>query len=275
MSYISLDRVSVEIPIYSGLDRSLKINLFQKAASSTIMRSAGGTIGRDRRNRIVVRALHEVTLDVQDGDRVALLGRNGAGKTTLLRIMADVMEPTGGRVHISGRTSTLFNLAGLMDPELPGYENVFYAGGLIGIPRSRLKKLMPDIEAFAELGDFLHMPVRTYSAGMKVRLGFAVATCIEPDILLMDEVIGAGDVHFVDKAVRRAQQLYTQSNILVVASHAPELLHGLCNKAILLDHGQVAAMGPLDEVGKRYATGDYSVEPPAPEPAAPPNAATG
>src|SRR5437867_1985968 len=119
--------------------------------------------------------------------------------------------------------------AGLMDPELPGYENVFYAGGLIGIPRNRLRKLMPDIESFAELGDFLRMPVRTYSAGMKVRLGFAVATCIEPDILLMDEVIGAGDAHFVDKAVRRAQQLYKQSNILVVASHYPDPLHRLCN----------------------------------------------
>jgi homopolymeric O-antigen transport system ATP-binding protein len=256
MSHIFLDRVSVEIPIYSGLDRSLKLNLFQKAASTSIMRSAGGTIGRDRRNRIVVRALEDVTLHIHDGDRVALLGRNGAGKTTLLRVMADVMEPTGGKVRISGRTSTLFNLAGLMDPELPGYENVFYAGGLIGIPRSRLKKLMPDIESFAELGDFLRMPVRTYSAGMKVRLGFAVATCIEPDILLMDEVIGAGDAHFVEKAVRRAQQLYKQSNILVVASHDPELLHGLCNKAILLDHGKVVAIGPLDEIGRRYAAGE-------------------
>jgi ABC-2 type transport system ATP-binding protein/lipopolysaccharide transport system ATP-binding protein len=189
--------------------------------------------------------------------------------------MADVMEPTGGRVRISGRTSTLFNLAGLMDPELPGYENVFYAGGLIGIPRSRLRKLMPDIESFAELGDFLRMPVRTYSAGMKVRLGFAVATCIEPDILLMDEVIGAGDAHFVDKAVRRAQQLYQQSNILVVASHDPELLHGLCNKAVLLDHGKVVALGPLDEIARRYAVGDAVPAPaaaPAPAPPAQPAA---
>jgi len=266
MSHILLDRVSVEIPIYSGLDRSLKLNLFRSAGGGAVLRSAGGIIGRDRRNRIVVRALDDVTLHVEDGDRVALLGRNGAGKTTLLRVMADVMEPTGGRVQISGRTSTLFNLAGLMDPELPGYENVFYAGGLIGIPRSRLKKLMPDIEAFAELGDFLRMPVRTYSAGMKVRLGFAVATCIQPDILLMDEVIGAGDVHFVDKAVRRAQQLYKQSNILVVASHAPELLYGLCNKAILLDHGKIAAMGALDDIAKRYAAGDYTSPTPAPAP---------
>lgn len=255
MSHISLDRVSVEIPIYSGLDRSLKLNLFRSAGGATVFRSAGGAIDRDRRNRIVVRALDSVTLDIHDGDRVALLGRNGAGKTTLLRVMADVMEPTGGTVRISGRTSTLFNLAGLMDPELPGYDNVFFAGGLIGIPRSRLKKLLPDIEAFAEIGDFLQMPVRTYSAGMKIRLGFAIATCIDPDILLMDEVIGAGDVHFVEKAIQRAQQLYQKSNILVVASHDPGVLHGLCNKAILLDRGKVVMVGPLDEVVRAYAQG--------------------
>jgi ABC-type polysaccharide/polyol phosphate transport system ATPase subunit len=263
MSHISLDRVSVEIPIYSGLDRSLKLSLFRSAGGAGMLRSAGGAIARDRRNRIVVRALDDVTLDIHEGDRVALLGRNGAGKTTLLRVMADVMEPTGGEVRISGQTSTLFNLAGLMDPELPGYENVFFAGGLIGIPRSRLKKLMPEIEAFAELGDFLGMPVRTYSAGMKVRLGFAVATCIVPDILLMDEIIGAGDAHFVEKAIRRAQQLYKQSNILVVASHAPELLHGLCNKAILLDRGKVIAMGALDDVGRIYADGAWSPDAPS------------
>jgi len=263
MSHISLERVSVEIPIYSGVDRSLKFSLFRSAGGATMLRSAGGAIGRDRRNRIVVRALDDVTLDIHDGDRVALLGRNGAGKTTLLRVMADVMEPISGRVRIFGRTSTLFNLAGLMDPELPGHENIYFAGGLIGIPRSRLKQLMPEIEAFAELGDFLRMPVRTYSAGMMVRLGFAVATCIEPDILLMDEVIGAGDIHFVEKAVRRAQQLYKQSNILVVASHAPELLHGLCNKAILLDRGKVVATGALDDVGRIYAQDAWSTDAPS------------
>src|SRR5262245_39431554 len=162
------------------------------------------------------------------------------------------MEPIGGTVRIAGRTSTLFNLAGLMDPELSGHDNVYYAGGLIGIPRSRLKQVMPDIADFAELGDFLHMPVRTYSDGMKVRLGFAIATSIEPDILLMDEVIGAGDAHFVAKAIQRAQELYQRSSILVVASHAPELLHGLCNKAILLDRGRVVTTGSLDQVGHIY-----------------------
>ncbi len=260
MSHISLRNVSVEIPIYSGLDRSLKLSVFRSARVSNMRRSAGGTIDRDRRNRIVIRALDGVSLDVHDGDRVALLGRNGAGKSTLLRVMASVMEPTSGTVHIDGRTSTLFNLAGLMDPELPGRENVFYAGGLIGIPRSRLKELMPGIEAFAELGDFFHMPVRTYSAGMTVRLGFAIATCIDPDILLMDEVIGAGDAHFVDKAIQRAQRLYKKSNILIVASHDPALLHGLCNKGIILDRGKVVATGALEDVTRIYTDGSWTTE---------------
>jgi homopolymeric O-antigen transport system ATP-binding protein len=269
MSHISLDRVSVEIPIYSGVDRSLKFSLFRSAAGSAkiLARSAGGAISRDRHNRIIVRALDNVTLDIHDGDRVALLGRNGAGKSTLLRVLAEVMEPISGTVRISGRTSTLFNLAGLMDAELSGYDNVFYAGGLIGIPRGRLKQVMPDIADFAELGDFLHMPVRTYSDGMKVRLGFAIATSIEPDILLMDEVIGAGDAHFVAKAIQRAQELYKRSSILVVASHAPELLHGLCNKAILLDGGKVVMTGSLDEVGQIYNTNAWT------RPEAPPAAA--
>lgn len=260
MSRICLRNVSVEIPIYSGLDRSLKLSMFRSARVANMRRSAGGTIDRDRRNRIVIRALDGVSVDLADGDRVALLGRNGAGKSTLLRVMAKVMEPSSGAVRIDGRTSTLFNLAGLMDPELPGRDNVFYAGAMIGIPRSRLKELMPGIEAFAELGDFFHMPVRTYSAGMTVRLGFAVATCIEPDILLMDEVIGAGDAHFVDKAIQRAQRLYQKSNILVVASHDPALLHGLCNKGMILDRGKVVATGTLDDVSRIYAEGSWAIE---------------
>jgi len=219
---------------------------------------------RDRRNRIVIRALDGVTLDLHDGDRVALLGRNGAGKSTLLRVMARVMEPTGGRARTMGRTSTLFNLAGLMDPELPGDQNVFYAGGLIGLSRRRLKELMPEIEAFAELGDFFRMPVRTYSAGMIIRLGFAIATCVEPDILLMDEVIGAGDAHFVEKAIQRAQSLYRRSNIMVVASHVPELLHGLCDKAILMDAGKVIMYGSFAEVSGLYANGSWGLDAPPP-----------
>jgi len=264
MSHISLDRVSVEIPIYSGVDRSLKFSLFRSAGGAAMLRrTAGGAISRDRHNRIVVRALDNVTLDIHDGDRVALIGRNGAGKSTLLRVLADVMEPISGTVRIAGRTSTLFNLAGLMDPELSGHDNVYYAGGLIGIPRARLRQVMSDIAEFAELGDFLHMPVRTYSDGMKVRLGFAVATSIEPDILLMDEVIGAGDAHFVAKAIQRAQELYQRSSILVVASHAPELLGGLCKTAILLDHGRVVATGGLHEIAKLYADNAWQSDTPA------------
>src|SRR5262249_24987066 len=133
---------------------------------------------------------------------------------------------------------------------------------LIGISRARARQVIPDIAEFAELGDFLHMPVRTYSDGMKVRLGFAIATSVEPDILLMDEVIGAGDAHFVAKAIQRAQDLYQRSSILVVASHAPELVHGLCNKAILLDRGKVVAAGALEEVGQIYQENSYVADAP-------------
>jgi ABC-2 type transport system ATP-binding protein len=286
MSYIHLDKVTVEIPIYSGLDRSLRVKLFRSATSGTALkRSAGGAIGRDRHDRVVVRALDEITLQISDGDRIALVGGNGSGKTTLLRVIAEVMEPVSGTVTVSGRVSTLFNVTGLMDPELPGHDNVFFAGGLIGISRARLKKLMPDIEAFAELGDYIRMPVRTYSAGMTIRLGFAIATCVDPDILLMDEVIGAGDIHFIDKAIRRARDRYQQSNILIAASHAPGLLEGLCNKAILLEGGKIVTTGPFADVRRAYESRARSADtenevatsqPAEPEPAAvpgPPEAA--
>src|SRR5262249_18466067 len=146
MSHISLDRVSVEIPIYSGVDRSLKFSLFRSAGGAAMLRrSAGRALRRGRPNRLIGRARHTRPPDTHDGDRVALVGRNGAGKSTLLRVLADVMEPISGTVRIAGRTSTLFNLAGLMDPELSGHDNVYYAGGLIGIPRARLRQVMSDI----------------------------------------------------------------------------------------------------------------------------------
>ena len=139
-----------------------------------------------------------------------------------------------------------------MDDERSGYDNLFLCGRVLGISRAEMKKHLPDIEEFSELGEFLSVPVRAYSDGMKIRLGFAISTCITPDILLLDEAIGAGDAHFVEKASKRAQRLYDRSSIMVLASHMPSIISSLCNKVLWLDHGKVMKIGPVDEVMDAY-----------------------
>jgi ABC-2 type transport system ATP-binding protein/lipopolysaccharide transport system ATP-binding protein len=199
-----------------------------------------------------VHALKGINLTLEDGDRLAIIGRNGAGKSTLLRVMAGFMIPTIGTIKTEGNITPLFSIATGMDIEMTGYQNIYYMGRLIGLSRSEMDKRIPDIEEFTELSEFLKLPVRSYSAGMRVRLAFAIATCIKPEILIMDEAIGAGDAHFVDKASARANSLYNSANIMVVASHAASLLKSLCNKAILMDHGKIIASGTLDEIQDVY-----------------------
>lgn len=248
---ISIQNVSVDLPVYDGVQRSLKRQLMNAGT--------GGRISRDRRNHIIVEALRDVSLEVASGGRLALIGRNGAGKSTLLRLMAGICEPTRGRVHTTGKISTLFDIGSIMDPEMTGYENVAYASSILGIDRRRLNELSADIAEFTELGDYLHMPVRTYSSGMMVKLSFAIATSIDPEILLLDEALGAGDAHFLDKARRRNDSLYARSSIVVIASHSAALLRDLCTTAAWLDRGQLVRVGPVDEVLDAYEKGVHIV----------------
>jgi ABC-2 type transport system ATP-binding protein/lipopolysaccharide transport system ATP-binding protein len=241
---IRLDHVSVSFPIYSAGSRSIRARLM--AAGSA------GRIGTDTASHLVVRGLQDVTAEIAHGDRVALIGRNGAGKTTMLRVMAGIYEPIAGTAIIEGKVAPLFDIGFGMDPESTGHENIILRGLYLGLSRAEIRAKADEIAEFTELGPFLNLPLRTYSAGMQARLSFAVSTCIDPEILLLDEGVGAGDAAFLDKAKQRLDAVVARAGILVVASHSEALVRRLCTKAILLDQGGVVATGTIDEVLERY-----------------------
>lgn len=244
MARIELNQVTVQFPIYNTNARSLKTRLMKM--------TTGGRIGLDAGNRVCVEALNEVTLSFEHGDRVALIGHNGAGKTTLLRVLAGIYEPIHGTIYYEGRIVPLFDLSLGMNPEATGLENIMLRGRFLGLNADEIRARLDDIATFTELGDYLSMPVRTYSAGMAVRLAFAICTSIEPEIMLMDEWIGAGDAAFLEKATHRLNDFIGRAGILVVASHSVPLLQANCNKGVLMRSGRVETFGPIDEVVRDY-----------------------
>lgn len=245
MTFIRLKNVVVDLPVYNARARSLK--------RAVMTLSIGGRISHDERDRVVVRALDCVNLELKDGDRVGLIGHNGAGKSTLLRIMAGLCEPTSGRTEVQGRVSSLLSLGAAMDPEMTGFENIEHVGALVGIAPHRWAVLRDDIATVSGLGQFLELPVRTYSTGMQLRLSFALLTAQEPDILLLDEAVGVGDAQFVKIAERRVLELGERARILVLASHSFSYLRNMCDTVVWLEHGRVRMTGPTNEVLEVYA----------------------
>jgi homopolymeric O-antigen transport system ATP-binding protein len=245
VSYLRLRDVSVDFPIYLGSSRSLRRTLIDSTTGR-------GNLGRDSSDRINVRALNGITFDVRDGERFALIGQNGAGKSTLLKVLAGVFEPTQGRFISSGRISSLLDTSVGLNGDSTGYENIILRGMHMGIHPSDMREHVPAIAEFTELGDYLDMPVRTYSSGMMVRLAFSISTYIPPEILLMDEWLTAGDEHFLAKAQHRIEEFVTQSSILVLASHSMALLKQWCSRGILLHEGRVRMIGPVDDVVDAY-----------------------
>ena len=237
--FLELDGITVDFPIYSGGSRSLKKTLVSIGTGGRIERGGG---------RISIQALKDVSLRLGHGDRLGLIGHNGAGKTTLLRTMAGVYEPTVGRVRASGRIATIFDFTLGLDFDATGYENITLQGMLLGLSRRGIAALVDEIAAFTDLGGYLDMPIRTYSAGMLTRLAFAVATSTEPDLLLMDEWIETGDADFFQRAEARLNTLIQRAGILVLASHNLALIRHYCTSAAWLEHGQLKAIGPVDEV---------------------------
>jgi len=245
MASILLKELCLRYDIIGGDMRSLRLGLANR------VRSLLGS-PRGPRQHVRVQALENITLSFKDGDRVALIGRNGAGKSTLLMALAGIYEPQSGSISVGGRISSILNPQVGVDPTATGYENIYISGLLHGINRSELTAKIRDIAEFSELGDFLFMPVRTYSQGMRIRLAFSIATSIEPDILLMDEWIGAGDEQFIIKAKNRLENLIQKSSILVLASHNIGLVKLICNKAVFLDQGKVVYCGPVEETLMHY-----------------------
>lgn len=233
----------VEFPIFDAKSRSLK---------KAFLGKAGGAIGRNESNVVVIEALRDITLSIKEGDRIGLVGHNGAGKSTLLRLLSGIYEPTRGSSYIQGRVAPVFDLGVGMDPEISGYENIIIRGMFLGQTRKQMQAKVDEIADFTELGEYLSMPLRTYSTGMRVRLAMGVVTSIDPEILLLDEGIGAVDAEFMKKARIRLQQLVERSGMLVFASHSNEFLARLCNTAMWIDHGTIKMSGGIEDVVRAY-----------------------
>ena len=244
MASIEFNNVSVDFPIYNASGRSLKKRLIQVAT--------GGQLGADQQGRVVVRALESLSFTLKDGDRLGLLGHNGAGKSTLLRLLGGVYEPSSGSARINGVIGSLIDISLGIDPEATGRENIYFRAGLLGMRRTEISKQMDDIIEFSELGNFVDMPLRTFSTGMHLRLAFAVSTMLRPEILLMDEWLSVGDEGFKHKAEKRMAELVQATNILVIATHSRDLILDTCNRVMWLEHGKIRMDSDPDSVVKAY-----------------------
>ncbi len=226
---LTFNDVTIQYPVYNSRSMSLR--------NQIVRISTGGRIESEAGQVHLVTALRNVSFSLKDGDAVGLVGHNGAGKSTLLRTMAGVYSPVRGEVRRQGRVATVLELGTGMDPELSGYENIVRMSMLLGLGKDEIKANAKEIEEFTQLGDFLSLPVRTYSSGMATRLMFAVATSTKPDILLVDEMFGTGDAEFQVKARERMVGLIRSVGIFVFASHSNELVEQYCNRFFRLEHG--------------------------------------
>jgi ABC-type polysaccharide/polyol phosphate transport system ATPase subunit len=245
MALVHLEGVHVDFPIY-GAQRSLRTAILNRATGGVIERRG------KHQERVVVRALSDVSMRLEDGDRLGLIGHNGSGKSTLLKVIAGIYQPIGGRITVQGRITPLLDMMPGLDLDDTGYENVVTAGTLLGMTRKEFERKIPEIEEFSELGEYLTLPVRTYSTGMILRLGFSLVTALEPGILLMDEGFSTGDARFTGRAVNRMNDFIGRSQIIVLASHSDDLIKSMCNKAALMHEGRFLAFGSTEDVVEEY-----------------------
>lgn len=239
MTRIVAERMVVEFPVYEASGRSFK-TVFLKTAT-------GGLLSVNASHQVVVRALDGLTFDLREGDRVGLVGHNGSGKSTLLRALAGAYEPVSGTLEVTGRIASMLDLWLGMNSDATGYENIFLRATIMGMRPGQIAALVDDICGFADLGDYIHMPLRTYSSGMQMRLAFAISTSVSADIILMDEWLSAGDASFAEKAQARLQRMLDKAKIFVLASHNEELIRKACNKLMRLNHGAIVELVSLSE----------------------------
>jgi len=230
----------------------VKFDLGAAADGHTLKGFLAGLKSRAPRPSNVIEALKSVSLEVRAGERVGLIGHNGAGKSTLLKVMAGIYPPTAGVARTVGHVCPLFEFATGFEYNRSGWENIRIRAMLLGMRPDEIEAKLPEIADFSELGKFLDYPVRTYSTGMFVRLAFAVSTSVNPEILLLDEVMGAGDLSFTEKANVRMREFMDQGKILVFSSHSLDLLTEYCNRTVWMDHGRVMEDGPTNAVVNAY-----------------------
>lgn len=231
MSFVRAQDLLIEFPIYGSQSRSLK---------STFVRAAtGGNLARDDSSRVVVRALDNVSFTAQEGDRIGIVGHNGSGKSTLLRVIAGAYQPIRGSIEVQGNVASMLSISLGMDADSTGYENIFLRAAIMGLSRKEVLPLVDEICEFSELGDYIHMPMRSYSSGMSMRLAFAISTSISADIVLMDEWLSVGDTEFAAKAQIRLRSLVDRAKILIIASHNEAMIKQNCSSIMRLSHGKI------------------------------------
>jgi ABC-type polysaccharide/polyol phosphate transport system ATPase subunit len=245
MARVVVENLSIDIPVLSSRSRSLRTIAMAKA------RAIGGNIVNDGSHISIVRALDQVSFALEKGDRLGLIGPNGAGKSTLIRVLADIYAPTAGKLERHGTLIPMFDIGMGFDQEATGYENIFLRGMMMGLTRREIADRTDEIAAFSELGEYLDLPIRTYSAGMTLRLMFSIATSVAGDIILMDEWISVGDESFQNKAQKRMLEVTGKAGILVIASHDPNTLLQHCNLGMRLEKGRVVDFGPIEKVLNR------------------------
>lgn len=242
MSHIHVENLSIKFRIYHDRSPSLKdyfANIFKRNLKSSYSDFL---------------AVNRVSFDIKAGDRVGIIGHNGAGKSTLLKALCRVYESAEGTLSVTGRIAPLLEIGAGFHPEFTGRENIYLNGSILGYSKQQLKKIEPEVIAFAELEEFIDTPVKYYSTGMYMRLAFSLATAMHPDILVLDEIFAGGDAAFMKKAMARMYALIDQANIMIMVSHDHLLVKSLCNRALWLDHGELMVDGPPDEVVDRYLT---------------------
>ncbi|KZD05698.1 ABC transporter ATP-binding protein [Thalassospira xiamenensis] len=239
--FIRLKNVSLNYPILSGEGNSLRGLLRQTTSRKS------NHIGTEENGNRYVKGLTDISLEVEEGDRIGLLGSNGAGKTTLLKTIAGIYLPSAGELKVNGRVSSLLDMGLGLDEDASGVENIYLAGYLRGRSKQETAAVLDDIIEFTEIGDFIHLPVRAYSSGMRTRLAFSIATAIVPDILLIDEVIGTGDEKFIQKSKKRMEAIMSKASILVFASHNNSLVMDYCNKGAVFEEGKMVFCGDVGD----------------------------
>jgi lipopolysaccharide transport system ATP-binding protein len=233
---IQTQGISLVYPIYDANQGSLKREI--------VRHLVGGRVGKTAGGQAAVRALHNVTVSIENGERVALYGHNGSGKTTLLRVLAGILEPTQGEVRINGVISAMLDVNLGMSPDATGRDNITLLGLYHGLSPKAIKAMVPEIEDFAQLGHFFDLPVRTYSAGMLTRLGFAFATSVQPDILILDEWLAPGDAEFMQRATGRMREHAERARAVVIATHSRSIINDFCTRVVVLEQGRIVADGP-------------------------------
>lgn len=242
MAHISMDRVNLAFRVRQHQRVSLKEfvvkHMFRRAVNPYVH----------------VNALSDFTLEIKKGERLGVIGHNGAGKSTLLKVLAGIYPPTSGKLEVQGQISSLFDIALGFEQEATGWENICFRGYLQGETPTTIKDKMQPIADFSELGNFLNTPVRYYSAGMKLRLAFSIATAIEPEILLVDEVLSVGDMAFMEKAGQRMREMMDKAQLIVMVSHDLESIKRLCHRVVWMDHGRIRMIGRPHETIDAYTT---------------------